>query len=316
MILVGDAMYVTVAATLTAIIITLFGTTSCIAADSRESTEQLLNAAINDPWNDETFDNYLSTLPTISNPLDGEQSHRYIVEGDIALTKTQVRSYLIGLASENMPASEVTASNPELIVHVSNGQAAYWKDGPSRHLKYAIIKSTFLSPDEYSRVKSDLENAGADWEAACGTCAITFEHVASFDSITSWAEFQSVAQASKLTFIVVRNDTGGRFIASSFFPSDPWTRRLLSIDPSFFHLSQGLTGRGVLRHELGHILGYRHEHIRGVKGCYSEDSNWFPLTPYDPHSVMHYFCGGAGTRELDLSSSDKQGHRALYGAPH
>lgn len=69
---------------------------------------------------------------------------------------------------------------------------------------------------------------------------------------------------------------------------------------------------GVLRHELGHVLGYRHEHIGNVPGCNTEGVSWERLTPYTPNSVMHYFCGGAGSFDLSLRDLDKAGHRCLY----
>jgi len=56
------------------------------------------------------------------------------------------------------------------------------------------------------------------------------------------------------------------------------------------------------------------EHIAGIPGCGVEDNNWKPLTPYDKSSVMHYFCGGAGSMTLALSPTDVAGHRGLYGA--
>ena len=51
------------------------------------------------------------------------------------------------------------------------------------------------------------------------------------------------------------------------------------VDPIFFNSQYDPVG--VFRHELGHVLGYRHEHIRGIPGCGFEDSRWQPLTPYD-----------------------------------
>ena len=69
----------------------------------------------------------------------------------------------------------------------------------------------------------------------------------------------------------------------------------------------------MLRHELGHTIGFRHEHTRLTStGCY-EDAAWRALTSYDASSVMHYpQCNGTQTGDLVLTSLDKSGARSLY----
>ena len=74
---------------------------------------------------------------------------------------------------------------------------------------------------------------------------------------------------------------------------------------------------GVFRHELGHILGLRHEHIRAeAGGVCTEGTSFRALTPYDSSSVMHYpWCNGVTTTDLSITASDTSGARQLYGAP-
>jgi hypothetical protein len=70
---------------------------------------------------------------------------------------------------------------------------------------------------------------------------------------------------------------------------------------------------GVLRHELGHTIGFRHEHTRPESGACFEDNNWRALTAYDSSSVMHYpQCNGTQNGDLVLTNLDKQGASALY----
>jgi hypothetical protein len=70
---------------------------------------------------------------------------------------------------------------------------------------------------------------------------------------------------------------------------------------------------GVLRHELGHTIGFRHEHTRPEAGTCFEDNDWRALTQYDSASVMHYpQCNGTQDGDLVLTSADKSGARALY----
>jgi hypothetical protein len=122
-----------------------------------------------------------------------------------------------------------------------------------------------------------------------------------------------------VTFAVRPWASGG---ACSFFPSGGGcVPRTVVIDyndfdnnPQWDTLAPNITTGGVLIHELGHSLGFRHEHIRFPGGCL-EDSNWRGLTTYDPGSTMHYpWCpGGISTASLQLTSRDGEGAAGVYG---
>ena len=145
-----------------------------------------------------------------------------------------------------------------------------------------------------------------EWETVCGECGLDFAHVKEQDGQPA---------AANANFTVRMVDAGGQFIASAFFPHDPparrvlprWTRRSLKT-PS--------TPVGVFRHELGHVLGYRHEHYPWrLRVLSASATSWRPLTPYDPKSVMHYFCGSGGSLKLEFSQYDRTGHRRLVRPP-
>jgi Astacin (Peptidase family M12A) len=98
----------------------------------------------------------------------------------------------------------------------------------------------------------------------------------------------------------------------------PPERRVVVIDPSFFDSGHGFNKVGVLRHELGHVLGFRHEHIRSEAppGCPGEPLfGTIVATDYDPKSVMHDFCGDVGSKELEITDLNYQGAQRLYGLP-
>jgi hypothetical protein len=145
------------------------------------------------------------------------------------------------------------------------------------------------------------------------TCGVIFQHLPGLDDNVA-------LRTSQATVFHVRSfDARGRFIAAAFFPNDPQERRRVLVDPSYFHTDLLFDQIGVLRHEFGHVLGFRHEHIRSgaPPECPKETLvDTIDLTVrYDPQSVMHYFCGSVGSKALAITELDREGARKLYGPP-
>src|SRR5687767_4050331 len=110
-------------------------------------------------------------------------------------------------------------------------------------------------------------------------------------------------------------NVNGQYLARAFFPNEPRTARNVLIDESSFDLpaNETLQLAGILRHELGHTLGFRHEHTRPESGTCFEDTSWRALTAYDAASVMHYpQCNGTQNGDLVLTSLDQAGANAVY----
>lgn len=118
-------------------------------------------------------------------------------------------------------------------------------------------------------------------------------------------------------------DPSAGYIARAFFPSYKERAKREVIINLASHdrmlsdttLEGDYTLVGVLRHELGHVLGFRHEHIRDEAGAYfcREDENYRPITAYDAKSVMHYpQCNGAGDWGLALTDIDARGAAFFY----
>ena len=112
----------------------------------------------------------------------------------------------------------------------------------------------------------------------------------------------------------VKQVSGQPYLARAFFPSSPKAARDVLVDTSSFQ-SGGFPLASVLGHELGHVLGFRHEHTRPEAGTCFEDNDYRPLTPYDNKSIMHYPQCNGGSNSLSWSATDKVGATALYGAP-
>lgn len=238
--------------------------------------------------------------------IDGRAYH--VAEGDLLLDEDQIVLYKAERdALKQLNNLNVGVNAQSFLVGIQlGGKIVRWD--PSLTLTYCVLRNTFGSDEEYNLVVKNMKAATGEWEATCG---VRFQHVETLDTSSSLAP-------AGVLFPVRKIDSNGQFIAAGFFPNDPPDRRKLFIDPSYFAPNQAYNLVGVLRHELGHVLGFRHEHIRSgaPPECPHESTTGtFDFTKYDPHSVMHYFCGGAGSKELAITAVDLEGSQRVYGAP-
>jgi hypothetical protein len=199
---------------------------------------------------------------------------------------------------------EITQTAPyelSLNVNLVNGALDYWADRRDRRLTYAIDRRS-MSEAQYGAVKDAMAEAANDWEQACPQCDLAFVHLPEFDGTPSF---------DKVRFIIKHGqDNPG--VATAFFPGTPADQRFIVVGPTFFDAQTNRAG--VMRHTLGHVLGYRHEHItpEAGPGCPTEAPT-FLTGSYDSLSVMHYRCGNGGTSEMTLSDRDIASHQFLYG---
>lgn len=262
----------------------------------------------------ETIETVTARLAPKRVDLDGETY--WIAEGDQLLDEDQLAFYVDELnrreelraeGDDAVPddALTVVGGPSELIgIKQPDGRLVRWRDG--KVLSYCVLRNTFASDEEYLLARQSVEQATKAW---MDTCGIEFRHEVAKD-------LSPTTTVSDVVFTVRKIDAGGRFIAAAFFPTDAPARRRVFIDPSFFAQGHGFDRVGVLRHELGHVLGFRHEHIRveAPAACPDEDiADVSILTGYDPKSVMHYFCGKVGNKKLLITDLDVAGSQRLYG---
>ena len=238
--------------------------------------------------------------------LNGKE--RIILESDLVFDDNSLYLYARDRLEARQSAAEETVQ-PEggrpLVAKVDeSGRILRWERGFV--LSYSVQKDTFPTDEQYDQVVLAMKRAVVDWQGVCG---VRFEYRPEFDTFAEPADVLFVVRYHPV-------DSQTTLIASAFFPDYPEEERNLFIYPNYYTTS--IDRVGVLRHELGHVLGFRHEHIRNEAphGCKDESlHDAMALGEYDPISVMHYLCGGFGSKDLEITDLDEQGARMVYGAP-
>jgi hypothetical protein len=185
---------------------------------------------------------------------------------------------------------------------VCYAQDDVWGSGDALNLTYCL--KDFGT--RYAEVARAVRSAARSWEKVAN---VRFIHRRDLDG---------TACGSGVLF-TVQPQPGASFLAAATLPSQ--TLRTVSINlpgidgqapssPDTRSLEQLLT------HELGHLLGFRHDKNDPNEGsCFS--SSLRNLTGPDPLSVMRYpSCPVSQPDAMrELSAKDAQGARSVYGAP-
>jgi hypothetical protein len=216
----------------------------------------------------------------------------FIVDGDIPISdETELRQYY------DTYVAQVTQS---LTVRNVMGADIIWQGGNRLDLTYCVSNGFGTRK---ATVVSEMQAATRSWSARAG---VGFRYVPEED-------FRCNAQNTNVLFDVSPSSDLSYF-ARAFFPDDSrQERRLLITDAAFTTTAGGRDFQGILRHELGHTLGFRHEHI--WLACTGEStSESRQVTAYDEFSVMHYpQCRTTGAGGYRQTETDYRGAISLYG---
>jgi len=255
----------------------------------------LLGAALASPAMAAT-DSEIPTFSQFQATAYQDADNQYIVNGDEPIPNSgELKAYY-----DRMVGGSEKAIEEGLVVNTVGGVDDKWSTSQVGNLTYCV-STKFGS--RYTALVNAMTSGAGLWEAA--SSKINFVHVPAQDATCN--------TRNKTVLFSVEPVQTSQYIARAFFPSTPKRSRNVLVDDSIW-TSGSWTPTNILGHELGHTLGFRHEHTRPEAGTCFEDNNWRPLTPYDSSSIMHYpQCNGTSAN-LSMTATDRQGAVTLYGA--
>ncbi len=235
--------------------------------------------AARDEWQGRTFEEYIQTLRRECGP-----GGKFLVDGDVAIADVKLlREFFEDRIQGAHPDSGVV---PPVV----------WPTQQQRALIYCVSDAF---GGQHDKVVADMEAATGAWEQVAN---VHFDHDVAQDAACN-------AGNDAVVFDVNPVDVGADYLARAFSPGEPRADRNIYVDVAALALdpAQELQLAGLLRHELGHALGLRHDHARPASGaCFDDAAGEF--------SVMGYPRCDGGTRwKLLLTDRDKNAAACAYG---
>jgi MYXO-CTERM domain-containing protein len=229
--------------------------------------------------------------------------------------------YRAAASAHREPGTGAYIVDGDIVLHGDDALYRYWSRTQQGALTIYAVNGVDVTWDNAQKL--NLSYCVSDTFGAMKQAVVTAMAQAADNG---WAKFANVrfvyvpAQDATCTafnpnvlFDVRPIDSNDQYLARAFFPDDTRGNRNVLIDADSYNTIWPLAN--ILAHELGHALGFRHEHVRAPGAPCPEGEDYRAITAYDAASVMHYpQCGGT-SQTLAFTTLDQEGSALVYGNP-
>lgn len=167
-----------------------------------------------------------------------------------------------------------------------NREVPRWK--PGSVIKWAAWRAGFESQDDANHAAQQLAQAAEAWNKA-----------------DIGVKFEWVPLAKDATFVLYHGGDGAGVLASAFFPNHDDLSSVIVFSDAFEPEWKDVQWK-IFTHELGHVLGLRHEFaITGLpeRGLGPENFGAVQLGPRNEKSVMNYSPDPPELQQSDIDST-------------
>jgi hypothetical protein len=222
----------------------------------------------------------------------------YVVEGDILIhSEEELRAYH---ETQVALSNGIVTGAQGLVLNRINGRDDLYSHNTENNLTYCVSDDfNDISSTKKNAIVTAMAAAAADWE---NIIDVDFRYVS--------AEDDDCDAANTNVWFNVRPSGRADGWAYAFFPYQVRANREVRVGDIGGSAAQ-------MTHELGHALGFRHEHERAEHSCASSRDSRL-LSPYDVQSVMAYWSNAStcpGSSTYTITRFDTMGAQRVFGGP-